>query len=56
LNKKILLAIQDALIFVEAGEWQQEEHGEVEPEDHQLASDWVTERLSAQKLKNQGSD
>lgn len=45
LNKRILEAIQDALIFVEAGEWQQDEHGDVSPEDHALAGDWVSERL-----------
>lgn len=46
LNKRILEAIQDALIFVEAGEWQQDEHGDISPEDHEQALRWVSERLA----------
>lgn len=45
-SKRVLEAIYDALLFVDAGEWSQDEHGDVKPEDYALAMDWVSEALS----------
>lgn len=48
-SKRILNAIQDALLFVDAGEWQQDEHGDVTRKDYDAALAWVAERLARSK-------
>lgn len=49
LNKRILETMLDALIFVEAGEFQEDEHGEITQDDYELALQWVRKKLEKYK-------
>lgn len=44
LNKRILETMLDALIFIEAGEFQEDDHGEITQDDYELALQWFRKK------------